>query len=249
MSSYCANGVQLDAWHCEHDRSHSTITGEQGGIVSDWRLFVPQTAQAEIWTWSLQNLTDRTRRIDAFLVQGLDDKNFMGWRCFWDEEQQVFAKYAFPHHAHYDDYDRLRDRPNHVVLAPTIAPTSWAGRLGDLCEGAIPAEVPPAVSRGQLPSRVVSNGDPVAALHWSIELAPHNQDNQKQDDQNNASSVWRVDWLATLCADAAAGAQLRAEVAADAAAVDAELAQVIAARTAEEQRLVLARLMRRSIAK
>ena len=133
----------------------------------------------------LDNDSDRTRHLDAFVILGLDDKNFMGWHCFWDAEQEVFAKYAFPHHASYDDYERLKDRPTHAVVAPTIAPTTWAGRLDDVTAGACAGMVPDAIARGALPCEVVSNGNPVAALHWSLAVEPGQQ--------------WRVDWLASLC--------------------------------------------------
>ena len=35
----------------------------------------------------------------------------MGWRSGWDDEHQMFVKYAFPHHAEYNDYERLKNNP------------------------------------------------------------------------------------------------------------------------------------------
>ena len=56
----------------------------------------------------------------------------MGWRSGWDDNHQMFVKYAFPHHAEYNDYERLKNNPCFTVIAPSIAPTSWAGGLAML---------------------------------------------------------------------------------------------------------------------
>ena len=72
-------------------------------------------------------LLGQARELDAFVVLGLDNKNFMGWRSGWDSEHDCFVKYAFPHHAEYDDYERLRKRPCFTVIAGSK--THQLGRL------------------------------------------------------------------------------------------------------------------------
>ncbi|MCJ8336559.1 MAG: hypothetical protein MJH10_20400, partial [Epibacterium sp.] len=217
-------GSQLDSYTCTHGPVSTTISSSKAALNSDIRCYVPSEAQAETWTWTLSDTSGNDRQFDVFVILGLDDKNFMGWNCFWDDEQNVFAKYAFPHHAHYDDYERLKTRPTHAAVAPTIDPTSWAGRLDDVTGGACAGIVPDAVAAGILPSQVVSNGNPVAALHWRVDVP--------------ANSSWRVDWLATLVDSTADAAALRQQVAADATAVDAELAKVTTKANEDEEQIV-----------
>ena len=214
-------GSDLDSYDCRHGATDTSISSSKLGIGSAWRATVAEKAMSELWSWSLDNTNDRPRKLDAFVILGLDNKNFMGWRSGWDAENDVFVKYAFPHHAEYDDYERLKQRPCFTVIAPSITPTSWAGRLGDVTGGACAGGmVPDAVAAGMLSNQVVHNGDPIAALHWQVDL--------------DAGASWRVDWLAGLFKAPAEAAALRQQL-----IVDNEIKSRETANAEEELQLVL----------
>ncbi len=172
-------GSSLDRYCCSHGPVDTRIEGDFQEIGSSFRLFVPRDEPGEVWTWSLNNLSQRPRHLEALLIFGLDNKNFMGWHCGWDEQRNALIKYAFPHHASYEDYDRLKERPTDCFVLPSIAPDSWAGRLGDVMQGACEGEAPLGFNAERLSCDTVSNGDPVAALQWSLTLEP--------------AASWRVD--------------------------------------------------------
>jgi cellobiose phosphorylase len=218
-------GSAIQDYRCTHGPASTVITGGSGGIGSRLRVFVPTDPPAEVWTWEITEGSNIARDLDAFVVLGLDDRNFMGWRSAWDAGHGVFHKYAFPHHAHYEDYERLRSHPTHAVIAPSIPPFSWAGRLEDVNGGRCAGEIPCAVADGRLPSAAVSNGDPVAALHWRVALPP--------------GRTWRVDWVAGLFHSTEEGSRWRDALAATPDAVEAAHAAAVRASAGDEGRLVL----------
>ncbi len=177
-------GTRLDRYCCSHGPADTRLEGELHGIRSTFRLFVPHTAAGEVWTWSLRHDSATPRHLEALLLFGLDNKNFMGWHCGWDNTRKALVKYAFPHHASYEEYDQLKARPTDTFLMPSIPPDSWAGRLGDVMKGACEGEAPLGFTTRGLSCDTVSNGDPVAAFQWSVTLEP--------------GDTWRVDGINSM---------------------------------------------------
>lgn len=64
---WTANGLPIkkkyENYSCIHGIGYTRIHSEYQGIASSWQLFVPQDAAEELWTVTIRNCSERTRRI------------------------------------------------------------------------------------------------------------------------------------------------------------------------------------------
>ena len=196
----------LEGFECRHGVAFTELESPAHGVRCRIRVFVPREGPREVWTVRLES--DGPRTIELFAAFDLEDVPHMGQRTEWDAGLGGVVRRAFPHHAAYEEYELLRERPHRMGILPGAPPTSWCGGEWDFWGHDGRCGVPESVAAGRCPSRPSSLDRPMAVVHWIAETG---------------SGGWRVDFEAGLIfSDGEARA--RRAVLAHPDAVDGEMA-------------------------
>ena len=118
--SWCVGGAPLSAevenYCCVHALAYTKISSLHGGISAGWRLFVPVEGYGEIWTLTLENTSEKVRRLSVFPALSFELEGFSYpryyemYRCletiFDDALNGVYcsSRHPFAPHRRYNAY-------------------------------------------------------------------------------------------------------------------------------------------------
>ncbi len=97
---WTANGLPVNKgyenYDCEHALGYSQITSEFNGIKTCYRVFVPQDDNCEIWTITVENLTDKRRKIKVIpyfgtAIYGQHEGSFPAAYATYDEASNAIV--------------------------------------------------------------------------------------------------------------------------------------------------------------
>ncbi len=185
-------------------RAESTeISSRALGLAATWRIFVPRREPVQLWTLTLQNLSDRPRTLSVFAATRFDLAGHVA-----DVHPEIGGVFAW----HYDSKapDLLRRGFLCVQQAETFVAAT--GHREDLFTPALSFAAPRLLEGHDLANRKAQSFHTAAAVQARLTLAP------------GASA--RVDFLLGHAPTPEAAAALRATL--TPAAIDACLAEVAA---------------------
>ncbi|MCL6458146.1 MAG: hypothetical protein K6T85_09085, partial [Gorillibacterium sp.] len=151
---------ELDAYSCTHGLGYSRIAGTYGDISTEARVFINQEDPAEIWTLSLQNLSDRERKLRVY---SFVEFSLTGYKIYSNYYSNLFAEYHAEHHmvmAHNTTQDRTHGWFNGFIAASEAVSgfdssrKAFVGTYGQL-------NAPDAVVQGHCANSLASNEDMV----------------------------------------------------------------------------------------
>ena len=161
----------LDRYECRHGLGYTRILGEKDGLRAEQTSLVPRGEDALVTRLTLENRTDRQKRVDVFsfvefcLWDAQDDAtNFQRNLSTGEIEVEGSAIY------HVTEY---RERRNHyavyAVNAPVIGFDTDRETFLGACNG---FDHPAAVERGESFNSMASGWSPVGSHHLRADLAP-----------------------------------------------------------------------------
>ena len=161
----------LDRYECRHGLGYTRILGEKDGLRAEQTSLVPRGEDALVTRLTLENRTDRQKRVDVFsfvefcLWNAYDDMtNFQ--RNFSTGEVEVEPAIIY----HKTEY---RERRNHYAVFWSNTPVTSFDTTRDAFCGVYggPAD-PQAVRAGHCSGSIAHGWAPVGALHIHVTLAP-----------------------------------------------------------------------------
>ncbi|MBC2602791.1 GH36-type glycosyl hydrolase domain-containing protein [Puniceicoccus vermicola] len=164
---------QMDHYEAIHSPSHCTYAGRRAGIESNVRGFVPVSGSRELWTVRLTNTSSEARKLALFTVFPFEDGGPMRSNAWYSPEESTCYSHFFPHHLHYRDYERLKDKHTLRFMFSTEQATSGESNERIFFGGPSFHTIPAAVRNGQCSGKPCLSEFPVGALHHDIELAPN----------------------------------------------------------------------------
>ena len=163
---------------CHHGTSYTEIVSEYNGIRSRVLYYVPMGATHEVWRISLENLTDRKRKISVFAYAELTTESFYTQDLVNMQYTQFITKTEFHddfileqiNEFNYPNPDGTTGRERFFGLAGAPV-ASYTGRREQFL-GRNHFDKPQAVLDGKCDNSLNYNANPCGALHFSAELEP-----------------------------------------------------------------------------
>ncbi len=161
----------LDRYECRHGLGYTRILGEKDGLRAEQTSLVPRGEDALVTRLTLENRTDRQKRVDVFsfvefcLWDAQDDAtNFQRNLSTGEIEVEGSAIY------HVTEY---RERRNHYAVYAVNAPVIGFDTDRETFLGAYNGfDHPAAVERGESFNSMASGWSPVGSHHLRADLAP-----------------------------------------------------------------------------
>lgn len=103
-------------YSCTHSIGYSLLQGENHGIASDWRIYVPQDGFHEVWTLTLRNRSEKVRHLSMFEAVSFELEGFSypryyeNYRCmetsFHEDLNGIYCSsgHPFAPHRRYNAY-------------------------------------------------------------------------------------------------------------------------------------------------
>ncbi len=178
--------LDYDFYECRHGQGYTTITTERGGIRGAVTYFVPRTDPAELWQIELTNTGAETRELDLFsyaelilgnalndLINQPNDKHFSDVQ--FDAELQALMATR-----HYWVTNRGVSVAQPNQAWPYVLAVGFVGAEVASFDGGREAFIgrwrsesnPIGIEKGKLSGSEITHGDPCAALHTAVTLAP-----------------------------------------------------------------------------
>ncbi|MFO7726085.1 MAG: hypothetical protein R6V45_11110 [Oceanipulchritudo sp.] len=159
------------SWRCIHAPVWTRIEGRLGDIEVHWRVFIPRQGQREVWTVEVRHHGRKPIEVTLTHVLFQPLAGCMGSVGYWDAEKQLLLRHDFPHHAAYEDYERLKQLANYLYLRPLDTPDRWAASDRDYLGSAPPGEVPEGIS-GELPGIPAALDPSCAVVQYDLSMDP-----------------------------------------------------------------------------
>ena len=170
----------LEDYHteCRHGTSYTEIISEYQGIRSRALYYVPMGATHEVWRISLENKTDRPRRISVFGYAELTTESFYTQDLVNMQYTQFITRTEYQNNfilEHINEYCNVREDGSNgserffgAAGAPVV---SYTGRREQFL-GRNRFDAPQAVVDGRCDDSLNYNGNPCGALQISLTLEP-----------------------------------------------------------------------------
>ena len=163
---------------CHHGTSYTEIVSEYNGIRSKALYYVPMGATHEVWRISLENLTDKPRKISVFGYAELTTESFYTQDLVNMQYTQFITKTEFHdsfileqiNEYNYPNPDGTTGRERFFGLAGAPV-ASYTGRREQFL-GRNRFDRPQAVLDGQCDNSLNYNANPCGALQFSVTLQP-----------------------------------------------------------------------------
>ena len=163
---------------CRHGTSYTEIVSEYNGIRSKALYYVPMGATHEVWRISLENLTDRPRKISVFGYAELTTDSFYTQDLVNMQYTQFITRTEFHdnflleqiNEFNYPNPDGTTGRERFFGLAGAPV-ASYTGRREQFL-GRNRFDKPQAVLDGKCDDSLNYNANPCGALQFSAELKP-----------------------------------------------------------------------------
>ena len=163
---------------CRHGTSYTEIVSEYNGIRSKALYYVPMGATHEVWRISLENLTDRPRKISVFGYAELTTDSFYTQDLVNMQYTQFITRTEFHdnflleqiNEFNYPNPDGTTGRERFFGLAGAPV-ASYTGRREQFL-GRNRFDKPQAVLDGKCDDSLNYNANPCGALQFSVELKP-----------------------------------------------------------------------------
>ncbi len=160
---------------CEHHPSHTSVASTRHGIRVNWRYFIPLRGFREIWTVTLENRTDRERRISLVPVVRLQLDGFKAIRffggqegcgtCGWRDDVDGLYFQAGNPQAHWPRYN--------AVLGCSVGVESYSGSTSRFLGAPMDLRYPEVLVEGRdLGNSDAVGGPPFQAIQTEVVLPP-----------------------------------------------------------------------------
>ena len=167
--------VALDSYKAVHTPGHSEFHSSKSGIGACVTAFVPTEGSREMWKVTLNNLSDRPRRLSLFSIFPFEAEPLMKARSWYDHESGVCYGNYFPHHHAYAGYEQLKNRRTVNYLFSTRPPVSGGSGERNFFGSDDFSRIPQAVENGMCNGEPSTMDLPVGALHHHVEISPSKQ--------------------------------------------------------------------------
>ncbi|MBO7662676.1 MAG: N,N'-diacetylchitobiose phosphorylase [Clostridia bacterium] len=163
---------------CHHGTSYTEFVSEYKGIRSRALYYVPMGATHEVWRITLENRTDRPRKISVFGYAELTTESFYTQDLVNMQYTQFITKTEFHddfileqiNEFNYPNPDGTTGRERFFGLAGAKV-ASYTGRREQFL-GRNRFDAPQAVVDGRCDDSLNYNANPCGALHFSVSLEP-----------------------------------------------------------------------------
>jgi len=163
----------VEGFFCEHHETFTTVSSERDGVRVTWRLFVPRRGTREIWTVTLENLTDHPRRLSLVPAANLSLTGFKAPRFFETQHHCSTCDYRQDVGGLYFEGRNPNpkgDRYN-VVLAASRPLAGYTGDALYFLGAPMAFHYPQALLAGDvLPGKLTYTGEPFVAIQVEVAL-------------------------------------------------------------------------------
>ena len=166
-----------DKWKSVHGMGYTRFEAEKDGIVAKLTYFIGKSHNALTWNLSLENRTQKTKKITIFAYVEFSLMEFMRevqWQCY--NKHQVSVWYndkaqTLVYHYGVENQPKPAETPL-IYLAADRAPTAYDGDRDEFI-GCYRSEADPlVVESGKCTNSSLKGGDPCGALQFDITLEP-----------------------------------------------------------------------------
>lgn len=163
--------LELDSYSCVHGLGYTKIKGTYQQIDAEAKVFINQEDPVEIWTITLENTSDRERKIKVF---SFVEFSLSGYKVYSNYYSNLFSEFDERHHL-LMAYNTTQDR-THEWFNGFIASSEPVERFDSSRKAFVGAyghlNAPQAVVTGSCSNTIASNEDMVGVLENVITLQP-----------------------------------------------------------------------------
>lgn len=163
----------VDGFICEHHDAFSIISSTYHQLRVSWRVFVPVTGTAEVWSVTLQNMSDEVKHISVVPAVKLQLTGFSAPRFCEGQDQTSWCDYRQDLNGmyFYAWNPWMKHKRYNAFLCTSGEVSGYTGNEGDLLGAPLSFHYPLALLSGKkLENKKRVGGQPFQALQCKIEI-------------------------------------------------------------------------------